>query len=92
MLVTGRRQRNKVASLSIDVNLNGYPTENVTVFKLLGITLDQHVAFDRQIELSKKMVKQIGLSRHISPCLKRNQRKIYYSTIIKLVFLYGSSI
>jgi len=54
MLVTGRRLRNKVASLSIDVNLNGYPIENVTVFKLLGITLDQHVVFDRQIELSKK--------------------------------------
>ena len=50
MLVTGRRLRNKVASLSIDVNLNGNSIENVTDFKLLGITLDQDFAFDRQIE------------------------------------------
>ena len=29
---------------------------------------------------------------YISPYLKRNQRDIYYSTIIKLVMLYGSTI
>ena len=93
MLVTGKRLRNKVASLSIDVNLNGNSTENVTDFKLLGITLDQDVAFDRQIEeLNKKLVKRIGLFRHKNPYLKRHQREIYYSTIIKPVFLYGSSI
>ena len=62
MLVTGKRLRNKVASLSINVNLNGNSIENVTDFKLLGITLDQDVAFDRQIEeLHKKLVKRIGL-------------------------------
>ena len=37
-------------------------------------------------------MKRIGLFRPISPYLKRNQREIYYSTIIKPVFLYGSSI
>ena len=93
MLVTGKCLRNKVASLLIDVNLNGNSIENVTDFKLLGITLGQDVAFDRQIEeLNKKLVKRIGLFRHISPDLKRHQREIYYSTIIKPVFLYGSSI
>ena len=55
--------------------------------------MDQDVAFDRQIEeLNKKLVKRIGLFRHISPYLKRNQREIYYSTIIKPMLLYGSSI
>ena len=38
------------------------------------------------------MAKRIGLLRHISPYLKRNQRDIYYSTIIKPVMLYGSTI
>ena len=68
MLVAGKRLRNKcVASISIDVNLNGNCIENVTDFKLLGIKLDQVVAFDRQIEeLSKKLVKRIGLFRHIT--------------------------
>lgn len=37
------------------------------------------------------MAKRIGLLRHISPYLKRNQRDIYYSTIIKPVMLYGST-
>jgi len=40
MLVIGRRLRNKVAFLSVDVNLNGNSTENVTNFKLLGIKLE----------------------------------------------------
>ena len=66
MLVTGRRLRNRFASLSIDVNLNGNSIENVIDFKLRqesyldnllasSITLDQDVAFGLQIEeLNKK--------------------------------------
>ena len=54
MLIKGRQLRNEVASISIDVNLNVNSIENVTDFKLLGITLDQDVAFDHQIvKLSK---------------------------------------
>ena len=37
-------------------------------------------------------MKRIGLLRHISPYLKHNQRDIHYSTIIKPVMLYGSTI
>jgi len=93
MLVTGKRLRNLVASTSIDINLNGSNIEHVTDFKLLGVTLDQDLSFNRQIEeLCKKLAKRIGLLRHISPYLKRNQRDIYYSTIIKPVMLYGSTI
>lgn len=92
MLVTGKRLRNLLASTSIDVSLNGSNIEHVTDFKLLGITLDQDLSFNRQIEeLCKKLAKRIGLLRHISPYLKRNQRDIYYSTIIKPVMLYGST-
>ena len=50
MLVTGKRLRNLVASTSIDVSLNGSNIEHVTDFKLLGITLDQDLSFNRQIE------------------------------------------
>ena len=87
------RLRKLVASTSIDVSLNGSNIEHVTDFNLLGITLDQDLSFNRQIEeLCKKLGKRIGLLRHISPYLKRNQRDIYYSTIIKPVMLYGSTI
>ena len=71
MLVTGKRLRNLVASTSIDVSLNRSNIEHVTDFKLLGITLAQDLSFNRQIEeLCKKLVKHIGLLRHIRPYLK----------------------
>ena len=93
MLVTGKRLRNLVASTSIDINLNGSNIEHVTDFKLLMVTLDRDLSFNRQIEeLCKKLAKRIGLLLHIRPYLKRNQRDIYYSTIIKPVMLYGSAI
>ena len=38
------------------------------------------------------MAKHIGLLRHISPYLKRSQRDIYYSKIIKPIMLYSSMI
>ena len=84
MQITGKRPRNLVASTSIDVSLNGSNIECVTDFKLLGITLDQNLSFNRQIEeLCKKLVKCIGLLQHISPYLKCNQRDIYYSNALR---------
>ena len=50
MLVTGKRLRNLVASTTIDVNLNEETLEHVTDFKLLGVTLDRDLSFNRQIE------------------------------------------
>jgi len=47
MLVTGKRLRNLVASTSIDVSLTGSNIEHVTDFKLLWITLDQDLSFNR---------------------------------------------
>ena len=60
MLVTGGPLWNKVGFLFIYVSLNGNSFQNVTDFKLLGITFDQGVTFDRQVEeLSKKLVKRM---------------------------------
>ena len=56
--------------LSIDVNFNENSLENVTNFKLLGITLDQDVAFNHQIEeLKKKWVRNayLGLMLGLTP-------------------------
>jgi len=93
MLVTGKRLRNLVTFTSTDVSLNGSNIEHVTDFKLLGITLDQDLSFNRQIEeWCKKLAKCIGLLCHISPYLKRNQHDIYYSIIIKPVMHYSSTI
>ena len=40
----------------------------------------------------QKLAKRIELLRHIRPYLKRSQRDIYYSTIIKPIVPYGSMI
>ena len=93
ILVTGKRLRNLVASSTIDINLKGRNIERVTDFKLLGVTLDHDLSFNRQIEeLCKKLAKRIGLLRHISPYFKRSRRDIYYSRVITPIMLYGSKI
>ena len=85
--------RNFVASTTMDVNLSGRNIEHANDFKRLGVTLDHDVSLNRQIEeLCKKLAERTGLLRHISPYLKRSQRDIYYSTIIKPIMLYGSMI
>ena len=52
MLVTGKYLWKIVIVLSttIDVNLSGRNIEHVTDFKLLGVTLDHDLSFNRQIE------------------------------------------
>ena len=93
MLITAERLRNFVAISSINVNLDGSNIEHVIDFKLLGVTLDQDLSFNRQVEeLCKTLSKRIGFLRHIRPYLKRNQCEIYYCTIIKPVLVYGSTI
>lgn len=66
MLVKGNRLQNRVASTSIEVNLNASDIEHVTDFKFLRVTLDQDFSFNSQVEeLCKKLAKRIGFLRHI---------------------------
>lgn len=66
MLVKGNRLQNRVASTSIEVNLNASHIEHVTDFKLRRVTLNQDFSFNFQVEeLCKKLAKRIGLLRHI---------------------------
>ena len=84
-------QNSSVDQLSII--LNNSPIENVHSHKILGIEVDEDLDFTNHCEiLARKISKRIGLLKHISPYLKRNQREIYYKAVIKPVILYGANI
>ena len=84
-------QNSSVNQLSII--LNNSPIENVHSHKILGIEVDEDLDFTNHCEiLARKISKRIGLLKHISPYLKRNQREIYYKAVIKPVILYGANI
>ena len=43
-------------------------------------------------ELCNKISKRLGLLRHISPFLKKNQRIIYFNAITKPLMMYASQV
>ena len=43
-------------------------------------------------KLCDKLSKRLGLLRHISPYLKKNQSIIYFSTVIKPLMMYGNTV
>ena len=84
-------QNSSVDKLSII--LNNSPIENFHSHKILGIEIDEDLDFTDHCEiLARKTSKRIGLLKHISPYLKRNQREIYYKAVIKSVILCGANI
>ena len=84
-------QNSSVDKLSII--LNNSPIENVHSHKILGIEVDEDLDFTNHCEiLPRKNSKRIGVLKHISPYLKRNQREIYYKAVIKPVILFGANI
>ena len=84
-------QNSSVDQLSI--TLNNSQIESVHSHKILGIEVDEDLDFTNHCEiLARKISKRIGLLKHISPYLKRNQREIYYKAVIKPVILYDANI
>ena len=91
MLIRGKRLRKRMEkqhlaqNSSIDklsIILNNSPIENVHSHKILGIEVDEDLDFTNHCEiLARKISKRIGLLKHISPYLKKNQREIYYKAV-----------
>ena len=60
---------------------------------LLGMHLDQDLDVDIQTEyLCRSLSTKIGFLKHIGPFLKRPHKVLYYNAVLKLSFLYGSSV
>ena len=95
MLVTGKRLRKKIPDehLQMDLALGNTTVSQVESQKLLGVIVDQDLAYEDHIDsLCKQISKRLGLLKHISPYLKKQQREIYYNGIIKPKLMYGSAV
>ena len=67
--------------------------EQVESHKRFGLIIDEDLTYEINVdELCNKLSKRLGLLRHISPYLKKNQRIIYFNAVIKPLMMYASSV
>ena len=95
LLVTGKRLRKRIVQDSgkLEVKTDNAEIVNVENHKLLGMIIDEDLTYEAHVdELCNKLSKRLGLLRHISPYLKKNQRIIYFNTIIKPLMMYASQV
>ena len=62
MLVTGRRLQKKLDTFDLHLSMNGKNLEQVSSFKLLGLTFDDELSFDAHVEkLCTKLSQRIAV-------------------------------
>ena len=55
--------------------------------------IDEDLTYEVHVDkLCNKRSKRLGLLRHISPYLKKNQRIIYFNAVIKPLMMYASTV
>ena len=92
LLVMGKRLRERMVQ---DTGKLGVKTDNAEVanHKLLGMIIDEDLTYKVHVDkLCNKLSKRLGLLRHISPYLKKNQRIIYFNAVIKPLMMYASTV
>ena len=96
MLVTGKRLRRRMDQDpgKLEVVTDIAEIEQVASHKLFGLIIDEDLTYEINVdELCNKLSKRLGLLlRHISPHLKKNQRIVYFNTVIKPLTMYASSV
>ena len=86
LLVTGKRLRKRMVQDTgkLEVKTDNAEIEQVANHKLLGMIMHEHLTYEVHVDkLCNKLSKRLGLLRHISPYLKKNQRIIYFNAVIK---------
>ena len=93
MLVTGRRLQKELDTFDLHLSMNGKNLEQVSSFKLLGLTFDDELSFDVHVEkLCTKLSQRIAVLSKIKRGLPHKERIIHYNAMIKSVILYGSTV
>ena len=93
MLVTGRRLQKELDTFDLHLSINGKNLEQVSSFKLLGLTFDDELSFDVHVEkLCTKLSQRIAVLSKIKRGLPHKERIIHYNAMIKSVILYGSTV
>ena len=95
LLVTGKRLRKRMVQ---DIGKLGVKTDNVEIeqvanHKRLRMIIDEDLTYEVHVDkLCNKLSKQLGLLRHISPYLNKNQRIIFFNAVIKPLLMYASTV
>ena len=95
LLVTRKRLQRRMDQDSgkLEVVTDTAEIEQVASHKLFGLIIDEDLNYQINVdELCNKLFKRLGLLRHISPYLKKNQRIIYFNTVIKPLMMYAGSV
>ena len=81
-----------------DIGKLGVKTDNAEIeqvanHKRLGMIIDEDLTYEVHVDkLCNKLSKQLGLLRHISPYLNKNQRIIFFNAVIKPLLMYASTV
>ena len=94
LLATGKRIAWKLdqdTAPCLKLVLDEAEISEVPLQKLLGATLDRHMAYDSHVnDLCKKLY--LDLFKDISPYLQRKEKETYYKGVIKPLLRYGGMV
>ena len=95
LLATGKRLLRRIAQDAgkFEASTENEVIEQVGNKKLLGVIIDEDLTYEAHVdELCNKLSKRLGLLRHISCYLQKDQKMIYYNAVIKRLFMYASTV
>ena len=93
LMGTHLRKRMVQDTGKLGVKTDNAEIEQVANHKLLGMIIDEDLTYEVHVDkLCNKLSKRLGLLRHISPYLKKNQRIIYFNAVIKPLMMYASAV
>ncbi len=83
-MLNGKRLEKKMlekVNLEIAVKVGDTQITEVNCQKLLGVTIDNRLNYEEHIDrLCRKLSKPLGLLKHISPYIKKQQRELYFKS------------
>ena len=82
LLVTGKRLQKKTPDTNLKLTCNGSEIEQITLHKLLGLKLDNHLTFTEHIaDICKKVSQRIAVLKKIKRSLPLAERKLYFNAL-----------
>ena len=92
-LIIGTRQRLNNLSQDINVSIDGKVLKEVETKKTLGVLVDEHLWWDKQIDnISKKASKGIGMLCRVKPYVPTKTLQHLYQALVQPSFDYCSMV
>ena len=92
-MLIGSRPKLDLVSNNFAVKVDNIPIERVTVYKSLGVSVDEDLTWKAHIEeISKKISAGLSVLKRISPTIPFETRQIMYKALILPYFDYSSCV